>query len=152
MDRVPPLLLLALGLLAGAFVGALVMWIRDRLVLRVAIRAASKQSVDQSRRTLKGQIAEQMAPLLPGFPYEPADARFLGDPVDYVVFNGYSDAKDGKGDPDELEVVILDIKCGNARLSPTQRAIAQAIKSGRVRFEVLRVGDDAQARQVIRSA
>ena len=39
-------------------------------------------------------MAEQMAPLLPGFAYLPADARFLGDPIDYVIFDGYSAVKD----------------------------------------------------------
>jgi len=49
------------------------------------VEAARKQSAAQSRYTVKGKIAEQMAPLLSGFKYEPADARFLGSPVDYVV-------------------------------------------------------------------
>ncbi|MCJ7548226.1 MAG: hypothetical protein MUQ30_00905, partial [Anaerolineae bacterium] len=31
-------------------------------------------SVDRSRAVLKGKMAEQMAPLLPGFTYWPADA------------------------------------------------------------------------------
>ena len=36
---------------------------------------ARKESVEKSRSSLKGQIAEQLAPLLPGFRYLPADAR-----------------------------------------------------------------------------
>ena len=37
-------------------------------------------AVDASRAVLKGKIAEQIAPLLPGFlaKYNPADARFIG--------------------------------------------------------------------------
>ena len=56
--------------------------------------SARKDSVERARSSLKGQIAEQMAPLLPGFPYRPADARFLGDPIDYVVFDGYTGLRD----------------------------------------------------------
>jgi len=99
-----------------------------------ALDAARRESVERSRSTLKGKLAEQMAPLLPGFPYLPADARFLGDPVDYVVFRGRSvDAVS--------EVVLLEVKQGGSALSPVQRAIARAVEEGRVRFELCRVSD-----------
>ena len=113
---------------------------------RETLAHARRQSVGQSRAVLKGKMAEQMAPLLPGFAYLPADARFLGDPVDYVVFNGYSAVKDN-GDGDEaLEVVILDIKHGKSTLTGGQRQIAKAVAAGRVRFEVVRVFADGTIR------
>lgn len=96
-------------------------------------------TVNQSRAVLKGKMAEQVAPLLPGFAYWPADARFLGDPVDYVIFDGYSACKDNHTDGSDLEVVILDIKRGQASLTREQRRIAEAVANGRVRFEVVRV-------------
>lgn len=99
-----------------------------------ALEAARRQSVERSRSTLKGKLAEQMAPLLPGFPYQPADARFLGDPVDYVVFRGRSAE-------DVAEIVLLEVKQGQSALSPVQRAIAQAVEEGKVRFELCRVTD-----------
>ena len=34
-------------------------------------------SVNRSHSTPKGRIAEQMAPVLPGFLFNPADARFM---------------------------------------------------------------------------
>jgi len=109
------------------------------------IRRARKESVAQSRNVLRGKMAEQFAPLLPGFNYLPADARFLGDPIDYVVFDGYAALRDGKQEhPDDLEVVILDIKQGRSKLSEGQRAIAKAVESGRVRFEVVRVTEDGE--------
>lgn len=106
------------------------------------IKCARKESTNQSRAVLKGKMAEQIAPLLPGFNYWPADARFLGDPIDYVVFNGYAGVKDRHENGDDLEVVILDIKKGRAGLSQGQRKIAKAIDAGRVRFEVVRIFDD----------
>jgi len=96
-------------------------------------------TVNQSRAVLKGKMAEQVAPLLPGFAYWPADARFLGDPVDYVIFDGYSACKDNHTDGGDIEVVILDIKRGQASLTREQRRIAEAVAEGRVRFEVVRV-------------
>ena len=102
---------------------------------------ARRESVLKSRSSLKGQIAEQMAPLLPGFRYLPADARFLGDPIDYVVFNGYSDARDRGGDAG-IEIVLLEVKQGSSSLSSFQRLIARSIQEGRVRFEIVRISDE----------
>ena len=107
-----------------------------------SIKQARRDSTDQSRAVLKGKMAEQIAPLLPGFNYWPADARFLGDPIDYVVFNGYSGVKDNGTDGNDLEVVILDIKKGRAGLTRGQRQIARAIEEGRVRFEIVRIFED----------
>jgi predicted Holliday junction resolvase-like endonuclease len=114
--------------------------LQDQLQKKVV--AARKDSANQSRAVLKGKMAEQMAPLLPGFDYWPADSRFLGDPVDYVVFSGYSACKDRLEDCDNMEVVILDIKQGKSGLTYGQRQIAQAVAEGRVRFEVVRVHTD----------
>lgn len=108
------------------------------------IRRARKESVAQSRNVLRGKMAEQLAPLLPGFDYLPADARFLGDPVDYVVFDGYASMRDANLQDADLEVVILDVKHGRSKLSAGQQAIAKAIDAGRVRFEVVRVNEDGE--------
>lgn len=104
-----------------------------------ALLDAQKRSVNTSRAVLKGKMAEQFAPILPEFRYLPSDAKFLGDPVDYVVFDGYTDFRDGDGEAEDIEVILLDIKSGGARLSKGQQAIAQAISEGRVRFETLRI-------------
>jgi predicted Holliday junction resolvase-like endonuclease len=89
--------------------------------------SARRESVEKARSSLKGQIAEQMAPLLPGFQYLPADARFLGDPIDYLVFDGYSSLRDGGPDGGELEIVLLEVKHGTSALSPSQRSIARSV-------------------------
>jgi predicted Holliday junction resolvase-like endonuclease len=106
------------------------------------IEKARQQSVATSRHTIKGQIAEQLAPLLPGFPYLPSDSHFLGDPIDYIVFNGYTDFRDRSILNESFEVVILDIKHNTANLTAGQRAIAMAIEEGKVRFEVVRILED----------
>jgi predicted Holliday junction resolvase-like endonuclease len=45
---------------------------------------------------LKGKIAEQIAPLLPGFlvKYNPADTRFIGSPIDYLIIRNMSKGDD----------------------------------------------------------
>lgn len=106
------------------------------------IDQAKKKSVDTSRSVIKGQIAEQIAPYLPNFKYLPSDARFIGDPIDFLVINGYTNFKDGQGSPDNLEVVLIDIKSGKAQLSQGQEAIQRTVRAGRVRFETIRINLD----------
>lgn len=96
-----------------------------------------RDSVNRSRSTLKGKIAEQMAPLLAEFPYNPADARFLGSPVDYIIFDGLTAVADERAE--EIRIVVLDVKHGTAGLSRTQRVIRDAVAEKKVLFETLRV-------------
>jgi predicted Holliday junction resolvase-like endonuclease len=41
----------------------------------------------RSRAVTTGKVLEHFAPHLSDFPYNPQDARFIGNPVDYVVFD-----------------------------------------------------------------
>lgn len=113
---------------------------------RKELEQARRQSVEQSRHTLKGQIGEQLVPLLPGFEFLPSDARFIGHPIDYVVFHGYTDLRDGNGRAENLEVVILDIKRNSASLTKEQKAILEAVRAGRVSFQVVRIDDEGKVR------
>ncbi|MDS3861567.1 Holliday junction resolvase-like protein [Thermosynechococcaceae cyanobacterium BACA0444] len=106
------------------------------------IDQAKQKSLDASRSVIKGQIAEQIAPYLPNFKYLPSDARFIGDPIDFLVINGYTNLKDGQGAAEELEVVLVDIKSGKAKLSDRQVAIENSVRAGRVRFETIRINLD----------
>ena len=128
-----------------AIVAALALWLlvallrmHKRLADALAghdeeLKAARHQSVRQSRSVLLGKAAEQIAPLMPAFcnRYSPSDARFLGAPIDYVIFDGLSDGR--------LErVVFLEVKSGaSASLNANEREVRRAISEGRVDFEVL---------------
>jgi hypothetical protein len=41
-----------------------------------------------------------------------------------------------------LEIVLLEVKHGEDKLAPVQRAVAVAVEAGRVRFEVAHVVED----------
>ena len=99
-----------------------------------------KDSVNRSRSTLKGKIAEQMAPLLPSFGYLPADARFIGSPIDYIIFDGLSSVADEKGS--SIRIVFMDVKHGSATLSRTQRIIKKAVEEKAVEWQTLHFEDD----------
>lgn len=93
-----------------------------------------QEILERSRAALKGRIGEQLAPLLPMFKHEPADARFLGSPVDYVVFDGYKE-----GNP--RSVTFIDVKTGKtATLSKMERKLKLVIEQGKVRWETIHMG------------
>jgi predicted Holliday junction resolvase-like endonuclease len=102
-----------------------------------------KDSVNRSRSTLKGKISEQMAPFLPEFPFSPADARFIGNPIDFVVFDGYTKAKDEKGD--SIGVVLVEVKKGKGKLSREERLIQKAVEEGRVTWQTIVLKDENSA-------
>ena len=92
---------------------------------------ARKSAVNQSRAVLGGKFTEQMAPYLPDFKYDPTEARFIGSPVDLIVFPGLA-----RGDPEEI--VIMEIKTSKTtQLTPQERKIRQLIEDGMVRWELL---------------
>ena len=90
-----------------------------------------REAITQSRAVLGGKFTEQMAPYLPEFNYDPTEARFIGSPIDLIVFPGLA-----QGDP--REIVIMEIKAGRTvQLTPQERKIRQLIEDGMVRWELL---------------
>jgi len=97
----------------------------------VEIEKACKAAITQSRAVLGGKFVEQLAPYLPEFKYDPTEARFIGSPIDLIVFPGLA-----AGDPQEI--VIMEIKTGkSSHLTPEERKIRQLIEDGMVRWELI---------------
>ncbi|MCK4863540.1 MAG: Holliday junction resolvase, partial [Dehalococcoidales bacterium] len=97
---------------------------------------ARKSAVVQSRAVLGGKFTEQMVPYFPDFKYDPTEVRFIGSPIDLIVFPGLA-----RGDPEEI--VILEIKTGkSAQLTPAQKKIRRLVEEGMVRWdEIHRVSE-----------
>jgi predicted Holliday junction resolvase-like endonuclease len=99
------------------------------------VRQNRKQAVKTSRVVVNGKIQEHIAPLLPEFAsqFNLSEARFLGAPVDYIVFEGLDDN-------DEVsQVTFVEIKTGKGVLTKRERWIKKAVEEGNVRFEVIRL-------------
>lgn len=72
---------------------------------------------------------EQMAPYLPEFKYDPTEARFIGTPIDLIVFPGLSV-------DNPREVVFIEVKTGRSgRLTGREKKIRELIEAGKVRWE-----------------
>jgi predicted Holliday junction resolvase-like endonuclease len=91
-----------------------------------------EDAIKRSKAVVGGQVAEQMAPYLPDFPCPPRTARYIGKPVDFVCFPGE------EGGEIE-EIVFVEVKTGNADLSPGERSIKRAILEGRIRWVEYRI-------------
>ncbi len=99
-----------------------------------------KDSVNRSRSTLKGKIAEQMAPVLPEFAFNPADARFIGSPVDYIIFDGLTEVADEQ--KTSIRIVFMDVKKGAGKLTRVQRIIKKAVEDREVAWQTLHLADE----------
>lgn len=147
------MLTLLIGLLAGLLVGAPIGYLLFRSLemgnlqreldvwKQTESESIREDSLRRSRSGIKARITEQIVPILPNFAYNASDMRFLGDPIDYVVFDGYTEAKDA-GVPDIREIVFVEIKQGKASLTKVQRLIKEAVEAHRVRWEVVRPDDN----------
>ncbi|AGJ62767.1 Holliday junction resolvase-like protein [Saccharolobus islandicus] len=97
-----------------------------------------KDAITRSVNTLLGRIGEEFAPLLLADKYQvnPKDFRHLGSPVDYIAFKGLSD------DNVDPEVIFIEVKSGKSTsLSERERKVRDAIRNGKVRYEVVSLND-----------
>ena len=87
-----------------------------------------KSRLKQSRAVLGGLVSEQVAPLLPGFPFDPGDCRFIGKPVDFIVFNGMNEKEID-------EVIFLEVKSGKKpSFNDQEKRLREAVRAGKVRW------------------
>ena len=93
---------------------------------------AKKAAVQRSRSVLSGMFAEQLAPYLPNFPFSPTESKFIGAPIDFLVFKGM-DAQSIE------EVIFVEVKSGSARLNHNEHKLKDAIENKRVRWQEYRV-------------
>ena len=126
------LVLLAYLIIRWRFENRFRKWQESELQLwQVEKERVQREAIAQSRAVLGGKFTEQLAPYLPEFKYDPTEARFIGSPIDLIVFPGLA-----SGDPQEI--VIMEIKSGKSRqLTPQQRKIRQLIEDGMVRWELI---------------
>ncbi len=94
-----------------------------------------KKSVEKSRQVLTGTFSEQLAPYLPDFPYSPTECKFLGKPIDLIIFKGLD-----KKEVDE--VIFMEIKTGKSTLSTNERKLRDAIKNKKVKWEEYRIKEE----------
>jgi predicted Holliday junction resolvase-like endonuclease len=122
-----------LGLLIGLLLAAVyILWWKFRYT-----RAVRRDAVQRSEAVTVGKVSEQLLPFFPDFHFNPKDARFLGAPVDLVVFDGLTEGA-------VRRVVFVEVKTRGAKLSPRERLVREAIEAGRVEWLELRAAPPAR--------
>jgi len=90
-------------------------------------------AINRSASVIRGKVSEHLAPFI-NFPYNPRDARFIGTPIDILVF-------DGADDGNVREIVFLEVKTGlSPRLTPRERQVQQVILAKKVVWQELFIG------------
>lgn len=121
-----------IDLLVGIVIGLVVAWLYF-LIWRLRYSAAIRQdAVQRSLAVTAGKVHEQLVPYLPEFGFNPKDARFLGSPVDLVIFDGLSAG-------DVRRVVFLEVKTGGAPLTARERQVREVIEAREVAWAELRL-------------
>ena len=119
---------LAVGIVIGIVVASMyfAIW---RLRYSAAIR---ENAVQRSLAVTAGKVHEQLVPYLPEFGFNPKDARFLGSPVDLVIFDGLAAGA-------VQRVVFLEVKTGGAALTTRERQVRDVIDAREVVWAELRL-------------
>lgn len=127
-------LLTALLILSIAAVAYLAYLVKTHPYTAEDVDKARKDSIKQSRATVSGKVQEHLAPLLPEFgDVNLKDARFLGSPVDFIIFDGLDEFRD------EIKVVFVEVKTGNSQLTIRERKVRDAIQAGKVEWQLVRI-------------
>ena len=120
------------GLVLGLAIGLLIAWLYV-LMWKVRYTAAIRDAaIERSLAVTSGKVHEQLIPYLPEFHYNPKDARFLGTPVDLVVFDGLAEGQ-------VRRVVFLEVKTGGSGLTGRERQVRDVIEARQVEWAELRV-------------
>lgn len=99
-----------------------------------------KDAANRSVRNVMGKVTEQLLPFSEAMNmFNSKDARFLGSPIDLIIFDGSEELKDS------INIFFIEVKTGTAGLSKRQRLIKEAIENKRVywkRVNMKDFGDD----------
>ncbi len=120
------------GLLAGIAIGFLIAWVWFLLWKARYTALIRADAVQRSLAVTAGKVHEQLTPYLPAFPYNPKDVRFLGSPVDLVVFDGLAEG-------DLRQIVFVEVKTGAAALTSRERCVRDVVQARAVAWAELRV-------------
>lgn len=91
-----------------------------------------EDAIRRSQSVIMGKVTEHLVPFQSEFSFDPRDARFLGTPIDLIVFDGLS-AEDVK------EIVFVEVKTGRASLSRKERSLQECIERRGVSHRVIRL-------------
>lgn len=91
-----------------------------------------QDAIKMSKSVVGGFATEQLAPYLPNFKYNPSEVRFIGKPIDFLVFKGM--------DNKEIEeIIFVEVKTGKSQLNTNEKSLKKAIEEKKIKWEEYRL-------------
>lgn len=94
-----------------------------------------KDAINKSKSVIIGKVTEHLVPFFPGFKYNPKDVRFIGTPIDILIFDGLDEGNIRK-------IIFGEIKTGKyGNLTPREKSVKKAIENKNIDHEVIHIGN-----------
>lgn len=122
---------LLIGYLIGHFLGTF----RREKLWQEQLPGHRADAIARSRSVLAGNFSEQLAPYLPNFPFKPTECKFMGKPIDFIVFHGLDEKR-------VTSVSFVEVKSGKSHLSQTEKSVKEVIDNKKVQWSEYRVPGD----------
>ena len=104
------------------------LWKRN-LKLEKNKKLTTEKAIITTRSVNIGKNLEKILPIMEDFKWQLPDCRFLGDPIDLLIFNGLS--------VNNIESIsFIEVKSGKARLNKHQKLVKEAVEDNRVKYRV----------------
>ncbi|AFY68581.1 Holliday junction resolvase-like protein [Thalassoporum mexicanum PCC 7367] len=91
-------------------------------------------AISRSKSAIAARVREQFSPYFPNMSFNPKDARFIGSPIDLVIFDGLDNGK-------VENIIFVEVKTGSSSLSERQKLIREAIQLKKVIWSELRISN-----------
>lgn len=102
-----------------------------------------QDAINRSRSVITGQVTEHLIPHFPSFPYNPKDVRFIGSPIDLIVFDGMTEGN-------LKAIIFLEVKTGKSALNARQRSIRDVVGvSETIQFRVMNIPTNVPVAEVL---
>jgi len=95
-------------------------------VFRLKEEIADLRFRKSSQAVKYGKLTEQFIPFIEQFPFNPEKFRFLGNPIDGLVF-------------EDDEIVFCEFKTGSSSLNQNQKRAKQLVKDKKVKWLEFRI-------------
>ncbi len=105
---------------ASLLLAVLVFFLMKRLSSLEGVLSELKFS--KSSQSVKyGKMTEQFVPFTKDFPFDPGNFRFLGNPIDGIVF-------------EENKIIFAEFKAGSSQLSEKQKRVKELVEKKKVEW------------------
>ncbi len=113
-------------------IGFVVWYFIWKIIKHIEVKNHRKDAIKKSRSVILWESYEKLVPISQSIPYFSKDMNFLWKWVDYIVFDGLSEWELKK-------IVFLEVKTWKSRLNKNEKQIQQAIKYGKISYEIIRL-------------